>query len=196
MAYMAHGEKSQIHPSKVNNPKADKNPTIAVLTVSDRSSQGVRDDLSGPAVIKSVRALTGWRCTETALISDDTTLISSQLIRWADEDKFNLIITTGGTGLADRDVTPEATLDVIEREAPGLMEAVRAASLVITPYAMLSRAVAGTRNQSLIINLPGNPKAVHEALTVLAPVLPHALDLITDHSPNKHHIRKPVFDPE
>ncbi len=196
MAYMAHGEKLQIHPNKVNNPKADKNPTIAVLTVSDRSSQGVRDDLSGPAVIKSVRALTGWRCTETALISDDITLISSQLIRWADEDKFNLIITTGGTGLAARDVTPEATLDVIEREAPGLMEAVRAASLVITPYAMLSRAVAGTRNQSLIINLPGNPKAVHEALTVLAPVLSHALDLITDHSPNKHHIRKPVFDLE
>ena len=190
---MDHGEKSPILQSKVNRPQSDKLPSIAVLTVSDRSAHGDRDDLSGPAVIESLQTLIGWDCTETAIVSDDTKQICLQLVRWADEDKFNLIITTGGTGLSDRDVTPEATLEVIEREAPGLMEAVRAASLAITPYAMLSRAVAGTRNHSLIINLPGNPKAVHEALTVLAPVLPHALDLMTDqHTIN--HPRKPVFD--
>jgi len=177
----------------VNRPHSDKLPSIAVLTVSDRSAHGDRDDLSGPAVIESLQTLIGWDCTETAIVSDDTKQICLQLVRWADEDKFNLIITTGGTGLSDRDVTPEATLEVIEREAPGLMEAVRAASLAITPYAMLSRAVAGTRNHSLIINLPGNPKAVHEALTVLAPVLPHALDLMTDQY-TINHPRKPVFD--
>ncbi len=193
---MAHGEKSRIPQSKVNKLKAGERPTIAVLTVSDRSAHGDRDDLSGPAVIESIQTLIGWDCTETAIVADDTKLIISQLVRWADEDKINLIITTGGTGLSARDVTPEATLEVIEREAPGLMETVRAASLAITPYAMLSRAVAGTRSQSLIINLPGNPKAVHEALAVLAPVLPHALELMTDHHANKHHSRRPVFDPE
>ena len=183
--------------SKVNKSEPDKYPTVAVLTISDRSAQGLRKDLSGPAVVQSIHKLTGWNCTKIEIVSDDTTEISAKLCRWADEDKFNLIITTGGTGMSIRDVTPEATLAVIEREAPGIMEAVRSASLLITPYAMLSRAVAGIRGRSLIINLPGNPKAVNEALTVLAAALPHALDLISDqHNSSQSHSRKPDIDPE
>tara|TARA_Y100000590_G_scaffold441111_1_gene567337 strand:- start:171 stop:716 length:546 start_codon:yes stop_codon:yes gene_type:complete len=181
----------------VNKSNPDKYPTVAVLTVSDRSALGLRKDLSGPAVVQSIHSLTGWDCTEIDIVSDDVNEISAKLSSWADDDKINLIITTGGTGMSIRDVTPEATLTVIEREAPGLMEAVRAASLSITPYAMLSRAVAGIRGHSLIINLPGNPKAVNEALTVLATALPHALDLISDHHTNsQHHSRKPEIDSE
>lgn len=194
---MAHGENSPTPQSKVNKSKPDKYPTVAVLTISDRSAHGLRKDLSGPAAIQSIHRLTGWDCTKTDIVADDVTEISSTLSRWADEDKINLIITTGGTGMSIRDVTPEATLAVIEREAPGLMEAVRAASLSITPYAMLSRAIAGTRGRSLIINLPGNPKAVDEALTILATALPHAVDLISDHHTNsQHHSRKPDIDPQ
>jgi len=175
----------------------DQYPTVAVLTISDRSANGLRKDLSGPAVIQSIYRLTGWSCTKTAIVADDVSEISTTLYRWADEDKIDLIITTGGTGMSVRDVTPEATLAVIEREAPGLMEAVRAASLSITPYAMLSRAIAGIRGRSLIINLPGNPKAVDEALTVLAIALPHAVDLISDHhTSSQHHSRNPGIDPE
>ena len=166
----------------MNKSEPDKYPTVAVLTISDRSAHGLRQDLSGPAVVQSIHRLTGWNCTKTDIVADDITEISSKLSRWADEDKINLIITTGGTGMSIRDVTPEATLAVIEREAPGLMEAVRAASLSITPYAMLSRAIA---------------KAVDAALTLLATALPHAVDLISDHHTNsQHHSRKPDIDPQ
>ena len=194
---MARGENSPTPQSKVNKSEPEKYPTVAVLTISDRSAHGLRKDLSGPAVVQSIHRLTGWNCTKTDIVSDDVSKISAKLSRWADEDKINLIITTGGTGMSIRDVTPEATLAVIDKEAPGLMEAVRAASLSITPYAMLSRAIAGIRGRSLIINLPGNPKAVDEALTVLATALPHAVDLISDHHiSSQNHSRKPDIDPE
>ena len=121
-----------------------------------------------------------WDCETGGVVADDREAIAQQLREWVDGVRPQLLLTTGGTGFAPRDVTPEATRDVIEREAPGLMEAVRAASLKITPHAMLSRAVAGIRGQTLIVNLPGNPKAVRESLQILAPVLPHAVAVLTN----------------
>lgn len=152
---------------------------VAVLTVSDSSARREREDLSGPATVAAVKRYLGWDSELTGVVPDERPAIESQLRQWADESGATLILTTGGTGFAPRDVTPEATRAVIEREAPGLVEAVRAASLRITPHAMLSRAVAGLRGRTLIVNLPGNPKAVREALEVLAPVLPHALALLS-----------------
>lgn len=157
---------------------ADK-PVIAVLTVSDRSAAGEREDRGGPAVTAALKHHLGWTVQETAVVPDSVPEIAAQLRAWVDAD-IHLVLTTGGTGFAPRDVTPEATRSVIEREAPGLMEAVRAYSLTITRHAMLSRGVAGMRNQTLIINLPGNPKAVKETFDVIAAVLPHALDLLRE----------------
>jgi len=120
----------------------------------------------------------GWEVAHTAILADDLPALRDTLARWADTDAYDVILTTGGTGFAPRDVTPEATLAVVERLAPGLAEAMRAASLQITPHAMLSRAVAGIRGATLIINLPGSPKAALENLEVIAPVLPHAVSLL------------------
>ena len=113
-----------------------------------------------------------------AIVPDEQLVIAGTLLTWADEVGLDLILTTGGTGFAPRDVTPEATRDVIEREAPGLAEAMRATSLMITPHAMLSRAVAGIRGKTLIVNLPGSPKAVRENLDTILPALPHAIELL------------------
>ena len=149
----------------------------AVLTISDRSSRGEREDVSGPALANEIKKL-GWDLIETGLVPDDQDAIKSVLVRWCSAQQIDLILTTGGTGFSPRDVTPEATLAVIERSAPGLAEAMRSESLKTTPHAMLSRAVAGIRNRTLIVNLPGSPRAATENLAVIAPVLPHAVELL------------------
>ncbi|MDD2534868.1 MAG: MogA/MoaB family molybdenum cofactor biosynthesis protein [Eubacteriales bacterium] len=150
---------------------------LAILTSSDKGSAGLREDLSGPLIAETLREL--GEIIATAVVPDNREQIAAQLIAWADQDQIDLILTTGGTGLSPRDVTPEATLAVIERLVPGIPEAVRAESLKITNRAMLSRAVAGIRGQTLIINLPGSPRAVAECLAIIKPVLPHALAILT-----------------
>ncbi|MEK7324902.1 MAG: MogA/MoaB family molybdenum cofactor biosynthesis protein [Chloroflexota bacterium] len=151
---------------------------VGILTVSDRSSRGERPDEAGPLIAHLIADQFGWDCSLTAVVPDELDQIRDTLIAWADAEQAALILTTGGTGFAPRDVTPEATRAALEREAPGIPEALRAASLAITKHAMLSRQVAGIRKRTLIINMPGNPKAVRENLEVLIPILPHALELI------------------
>lgn len=152
---------------------------IGILTVSDRSSRGEREDASGPALAALVEAQ-GWSVTKQALLPDEESVIRDLLASWADAGEYDVILTTGGTGFAPRDVTPEATRAVIEREAPGLAEAMRAVSLKVTPHAMLSRIVTGIRKRTLILNLPGSPKGAVENLQVVIPVLPHAIQLLRD----------------
>jgi molybdenum cofactor synthesis domain-containing protein len=151
---------------------------VGVLTISDRGSSGVYEDQSGSLAAQLVEERLAWPVERRAIIPDEFDAITRALIDWCDAG-LELILTSGGTGFAPRDVTPEATRAIIEREAPGIVEALRAESLRVTRHAMLSRAVAGMRGGALIINLPGNPKAVRENLDVLLPVLPHALDLLT-----------------
>jgi molybdopterin adenylyltransferase len=151
---------------------------VGILTISDRSSRGERPDDSGPVIREFAQAQLGAVVAESAIIPDELLVIRDVLSRWCDQGALDLLFTTGGTGFAPRDVTPEATRAVIEREAPGLAEAMRAASLQLTPHAMLSRAVCGLRGRTLIINLPGSPKAVRENLATLAPALPHAVQLL------------------
>lgn len=153
---------------------------VGILTLSDRASKGIYEDASGKLIDQFVREKLGYEVAESVVISDEYKQIVSILTQWSDDLALNLVLTTGGTGFAPRDVTPEATRAVIERETPGLAEAMRAAGLRVTPHAMLSRAVCGIRRRTLIINLPGSPKAVRENLDVLLPILPHALDLLTD----------------
>jgi len=151
---------------------------IGIVTISDRSSLGERADASGPALVKAVTDL-GWQVVNSTILPDDLGQITSKLVEWADSGDMDVILTTGGTGFGGRDVTPEATLAVIHRIAPGLPEAMRQASLRITPHAMLSRATAGIRARTLIINLPGSPKGAVENLAVVVPVLPHAVQLLS-----------------
>ncbi|MFZ1506208.1 MAG: molybdopterin adenylyltransferase [Anaerolineae bacterium] len=151
---------------------------VGVLTVSDRTARGETEDASGPLLQQMVRERLAGLIVATAVAPDERNVIEEVLRRWADEEEIDLILTTGGTGFALRDVTPEATRHVIEREAPGFAEAMRAASLQVTPHAMLSRAVAGIRGRTLIINLPGSPKAVRENLETILPALPHAIELL------------------
>ena len=160
---------------------------FGILTVSDRSARGERPDLSGPALVELIRAQ-GWETARTGILPDELPQLRETLSAWADEGGLEVILTTGGTGFAPRDVTPEATRLVIDREAPGLAEAMRLASLKSTPHAMLSRAVAGIRGRVLIINLPGSPKAAVENLQVILPVLAHAVELLQDKPDSeKHH---------
>ena len=160
-----------------------------ILTVSDRGSAGEYEDRSGPLIRELLTTQTGYEARFQEIVPDVESTISQTLIAWS-EQGANLILTTGGTGFAQRDVTPEATRSVIDREAPGVAEALRAESLKVTRHAMLSRGIAGMRGQTLIINLPGSPKAVKENLAVLFPVLPHALDLLLGHSGNEQQHRK------
>jgi molybdopterin adenylyltransferase len=151
--------------------------TVGILTISDKGSRGERQDKSGEA-IREILSSIDVRIANYDIISDEKELITKKLVQWADKDKADVIITTGGTGLTPRDVTPEATLAVVDRVVPGFAEAMRAESLKKTPHAMLSRAVVGTRGKCLIINLPGSPKAVRECLQVILPALPHAVETL------------------
>lgn len=152
---------------------------VGILTLSDRSARGERPDLSGPA-LAVLASSQGWSVIEQAVLPDDFAAIKEVLCDWADHAKLDIVLTTGGTGFAPRDVTPEATLAVIQREAPGLAEAMRLDSLKKTPHAMLSRAVSGIRGRTLIVNLPGSPKGAVENLETILPVLPHAIQLIQE----------------
>jgi len=151
--------------------------TAGILTISDRGSRGERQDKSGQA-IREILSSIDARITDYDIVPDEKELIVEKLVKWADEDNLDVVITTGGTGLTPRDVTPEATLAVVDRIVPGFAEAMRAESLKKTPHAMLSRAVVGTRGKCLIVNLPGSPKAVRECLQVILPALPHAVETL------------------
>lgn len=150
---------------------------FGILTVSDRSSQGEREDVSGPVLTDLVSGQ-GWQPALRDIVPDEVAAIQKKLIEWVGSGKVDVILTTGGTGFSPRDVTPEATLKVVERLTPGIVEAIRAESLKVTPHAMLSRAAAGIRGEVLIVNLPGSPKAVKEGFAVIAPVLPHAVEIL------------------
>jgi molybdopterin adenylyltransferase len=152
---------------------------FGILTLSDRSSRGERADSSGPALAALIQA-EGWSVVKQALLPDEESGIRAILTNWTDSGEMDVILTTGGTGFSPRDVTPEATRAVIDRDAPGLAEAMRAASLLVTPHAMLSRVVTGIRAKTLIINLPGSPKGAVENLQVVLPVLPHAVQLLQE----------------
>ena len=152
----------------------------AVITLSDRSAAGAREDTSGATVCELLeRGMERALLMARTVLPDDRAAIEGELIRLCDEEVVDLVVTTGGTGLSPRDVTPEATLAVADRQIPGMAEAMRAAGLAHTPRAMLSRAVCAMRGQSIIVNLSGSPKAVREQLSVLLPVLPHALETAT-----------------
>lgn len=152
---------------------------VGILTSSDRSARGERPDLSGESLRQVVLAQ-GWQVVLQAILPDEYDLLRQKLAEWADSGELDVILTTGGTGFAPRDVTPEATQAIIERSAPGLAEAMRAASLKVTLHSMLSRAIAGIRKRTLILNLPGSPKGAIENLEVILPVLPHAVQLLRE----------------
>ena len=158
---------------------------VGILTISDGAAQGVRQDISGTTIRSLVTQLDNVTIATTAIVPDEYDQIINVLQDWCDNKHLHLILTTGGTGLAPRDITPEATKAVIQREAPGIAEAMRVHSLQYTRMAMLSRGVAGVRNQSLIINLPGSPKAVQECLEYILPTLPHAINLLIE-GPKEH----------
>jgi molybdopterin adenylyltransferase len=150
---------------------------FAILTVSDRSARGERPDASGPA-LENALVENGSLVVRKAIVPDEKEQIQRLLASWSDTGDIDVLLTTGGTGFAPRDVTPEATLAVAERLAPGLAEAMRLESLKVTPHAMLSRAVAAIRMKTLIVNLPGSPKGALENLSTILPVLPHAVELL------------------
>jgi molybdopterin adenylyltransferase len=157
------------------------NQTIkaVVLTISDSASRGEREDLSGPAVVSELQSLQA-EVVATEILPDEREQIAALLRHYADDGAANLILTTGGTGLGPRDVTPEATRDVIEREAPGLSELMRAESMKITPLAALSRSVCGARGRTLIVNLPGSVRGARENFQAIARLLPHAIALLSE----------------
>lgn len=148
-----------------------------IITVSDKGSQGKRQDLSGPAIAEML-AEAGIETKHTLIIPDEVEQIQKTIIQFADVEKLDVILTTGGTGVSPRDLTPDATLKVIDKEVPGMAEAMRLASMKITPHAMISRAIAGIRGRCLIVNLPGSPKGAKENLAAVLPALQHAIEKI------------------
>ena len=158
-------------------PSPDRPYTAAVITLSDKGVKGEREDKSGPKICELAEAA-GYQIRETLLLADGIEPLKSQLIRLADQRQMDVIFTTGGTGFSERDLTPEATIQACDRMANGIADAIRNYSMTITPRAMFSRAVSGIRGKTLIINLPGSPKAVEEALEFLLPQLDHGLDIL------------------
>jgi len=152
---------------------------FGILTVSDRSARGERPDASGPALSARVQA-EGWQVAAQAIVPDDFNILRGKLSEWADAGNVDIILTTGGTGFAPRDITPEATRSIVDREAPGLAEAMRLASAAKSKHAMLSRAIAGLRGRVLIINLPGSPRGAVENLETVLPTLEHAVLLLKE----------------
>ncbi len=164
---------------------------VAVLTISDRAARGEREDKTGPALIERLER-EGWNVDRSDVVSDDEEGITKVLIDWSDANEFDLILTAGGTGFSERDRAPEATQAAVERFAPGLSEAMRAGSLKKTPHAMLSRAMAGIRGRTLIVNLPGSPRAAIENVEIILAALPHAVKLLQgDPQAEKEHHWKP-----
>lgn len=162
--------------------------SVGVLTVSDRGARGEYEDLSGPAIQRLIVDTLDAEIVCTDVVPDERAVIRDTLTEWADGRRLDLVLTTGGTGFAPRDITPEATGDVIERDAPGFAEGMRAASLRVTPHALLSRARAGIRGQTLIINLPGSPKAATENLGAVLAAIPHGIELLQDRQgADTHH---------
>ena len=159
---------------------------VGILTISDRASRGEYADLSGPALREIVKKYFDEEVELDAIVPDDKRKIAALLRKWCDHEELDLILTTGGTGFAPRDVTPEATRAVIEKEAPGLVHAMIADSLKKTPHAMLTRMAAGIRGSTLIINLPGSPSAATENLQVILGTLPHAIELLRG-TPGHNH---------
>ncbi len=166
--------------------------SVGILTVSDRCYRGEAEDASSPLIGKWVTEELGGQVKRQGVVPDERDLIQETLISWSDEHELDLIVTTGGTGFALRDVTPEATRAIIEREVPGLAEAMRLEGIKKTPHAMLSRATAGIRGRTLIVNLPGSPKAVREGLEVILPALPHGIEILKGvHGADRRHEYKP-----
>jgi molybdopterin adenylyltransferase len=163
--------------------------TVGIITVSDQGSRGERQDESGQ-VIRNTLSSRDSRVVRYHIVPDEVDAISGKLAEWADWGGIDVILTTGGTGLARRDVTPEATLSVVDKVVPGLTEAMRVETAKVTQTAILSRAVAGVRGRCLIVNLPGSPRAVRECLKVILPVIPHAVEIIkgevTEHKATHH----------
>lgn len=157
---------------------------VGIITASDKGSLGERVDLSGPAIEEIIGKFTDFKVGKYILLPDDVDLLSKEMKNMSDEDHLDLILTTGGTGFSKRDVTPEATLTVVERRTPGIPEAMRNLSLKITPRAMLSRAEAGIRGNTLIVNLPGSPKAIMETLEYIMPSVKHGLDILQGNDSN------------
>ncbi len=151
---------------------------VGILTVSDKGAAGEREDLSGDEVERLVGEQ-GWEVARRDVVPDDPESIKLKLIEYSDLEALDLVLTTGGTGLSPRDVTPEVSRELFTREAPGFAEAMRAASLSVTPHAMLSRAASGIRGCTLIVNLPGSPRAARENLQVILPALPHGLEKLS-----------------